>query len=99
MSPRTFVPTPDLDEYSRRFADYFTFERRDDGVLLVKGHTNGGPIRWSEDGDFDWKVSLKLIWDREAPLADVVHEYNHPLGRVHQLGRRWFWHTHDTRRL
>lgn len=43
MSRRTFVPTPDLDEYAERFKDYYTFERRDDGVLLVTAHTRGGP--------------------------------------------------------
>ena len=44
MSLTNFVPTPDFDEYSARFAEHYNMERRDDGVLLVRAHTNGGPI-------------------------------------------------------
>lgn len=47
MSLRTFVPTPELEDYSERFKDYYTFERRDDGVLLVAAHTRGGPQKLS----------------------------------------------------
>ena len=28
--------------------------------------------------DGDWLVQVKLIWDRRAPLRDVVHEYKFP---------------------
>jgi enoyl-CoA hydratase/carnithine racemase len=41
------VPTPELAEYAERFKDYFLFERRDDGVLLVQAHTEGGPVQLS----------------------------------------------------
>lgn len=61
MSPRTFVPTPDLDEYSERFKDYFTFERRDDGVILVRAHTNGGPIRLSVENHRALGQMLKTV--------------------------------------
>ena len=47
MPTRSFIDTPRLEEYAERFADYYTFERRDDGVLLVQGHTEGGPMRLS----------------------------------------------------
>jgi enoyl-CoA hydratase/carnithine racemase len=40
---RTFVPSPSLEEYAARFADFYKFERREDGVLLVQAHTRGGP--------------------------------------------------------
>jgi enoyl-CoA hydratase/carnithine racemase len=61
MSRRTFVPTPDLDEYSERFADYFTFERRDDGVLLVRAHTDGGPVRLSVENHRALGQMLKTV--------------------------------------
>ena len=47
MSLQEFVPTPKFDEYSEIFKDFFRMERRDDGVLLVCGHTVGGPIQLS----------------------------------------------------
>ncbi len=45
MSLQDFLPTPKFEEYSRLFSDFFTMTRRDDGVLLVKAHTRGGPIQ------------------------------------------------------
>lgn len=47
MSLQEFVPTPDFDEYSERFKDFFKMERREDGVLLVQAHTLNGPIQLS----------------------------------------------------
>ena len=61
MSDRTFVPTPELEEYSERFRDYFTFERRADGVLLVRGHTRGGPIRLSVEDHRALGQMLKTV--------------------------------------
>ena len=34
-----------LDDYAERWADYFTM-RREDGILEVRMHTNGGPAEW-----------------------------------------------------
>ena len=61
MSTRTFVPTPDLAEYSERFRDYFTFERRDDGVLLVRAHTDGGPVKLSVENHRALGQMLKTV--------------------------------------
>src|SRR5690348_13607203 len=61
MPPRTFVPTPELDEYAELFKDYFTFERRDDGVLLVRGHTRGGPILLSVEDHRALGQMLKTV--------------------------------------
>ena len=47
MSITSFVPTPDFDEYKERFKEHYQMERREDGVLLVQAHTNGGPIQLS----------------------------------------------------
>ncbi|GFG49467.1 enoyl-CoA hydratase [Mycolicibacterium agri] len=47
MSLQSFLDTPDFDEYSERFKDFFKMERSDDGVLLVQAHTLGGPIQLS----------------------------------------------------
>jgi len=61
MSPRTFVSPPSLAEYSERFRDYFTFERRDDGVLLVRAHTDGGPVRLSVENHRALGQMLKTV--------------------------------------
>lgn len=47
MSLQEFLPTPRFEEYSKFFKEFFTMERRDDGVLLVKAHTAGGSIQLS----------------------------------------------------
>lgn len=61
MSSRTFVPTPDLAEYRERFKDYFTFERRDDGVMLVRAHTEGGPVQLSVENHRALGQMLKTV--------------------------------------
>ncbi|HWD85901.1 MAG TPA: enoyl-CoA hydratase/isomerase family protein [Solirubrobacteraceae bacterium] len=61
MPRRTFVPPPELEEYSDRFRDYFTFERRPDGVLLVRGHTRGGAIRLSVEDHRALGQMLKTV--------------------------------------
>ncbi len=61
MSERAFVPTPQLEEYAARFRDYFTFERRADGVLLVCGHTGGGSIKLSVEDHRALGQMLKTV--------------------------------------
>ena len=46
MSLQRFAPTPKFEEYRETFADFFHLERQD-GVLLAKAHTLGGPIQLS----------------------------------------------------
>ncbi len=40
------VPYPKLAEYKKVFKDFFEFERKN-GILQVRMHTNGGPVKWS----------------------------------------------------
>jgi enoyl-CoA hydratase/carnithine racemase len=47
MSLQKFIDPPQFDEYKERFKDFFLLDRRDDGVLLAKAHTLGGPIQLS----------------------------------------------------
>jgi enoyl-CoA hydratase/carnithine racemase len=58
---RSFVPTPKLEEYRERFAEYYTFTRRDDGVLLVQAHTRGGPQRLSVEQHRSLGQMLKTV--------------------------------------
>jgi enoyl-CoA hydratase/carnithine racemase len=61
MPSRSFVPPPRLEEYAQRFADYFHFTRRDDGVLLVQAHTRGGPQLLSVENHRSLGQMLKTV--------------------------------------
>ena len=61
MPTRAFVAPPQLADYAERFKDYFTFERRADGVLLVRGHTRGGPILLSVEDHRALGQMLKTV--------------------------------------
>jgi len=47
MSLVGFVPTPKFDDYRETFKDHFLMERSDEGVIVVRAHTQGGPIQLS----------------------------------------------------
>jgi enoyl-CoA hydratase/carnithine racemase len=61
MSLQEFVPTPQFDEYRETFKDFFAMERRDDGVILVRGHTLGGPIQLSVQNHRALGQMLKVV--------------------------------------
>jgi enoyl-CoA hydratase/carnithine racemase len=45
VSLQEFLPTPKLADYREFFKDFFTLERREDGVLLARAHTRGGSVQ------------------------------------------------------
>src|SRR4030042_6325701 len=47
MSLTSFVKWPKFEEYKEMFKEHFIMEKRDDGVLRVRMHTNGGPQLWN----------------------------------------------------
>jgi enoyl-CoA hydratase/carnithine racemase len=47
MSLQPFIPTPKFNDYKERFKDHYVLERRADGVILARAHTNGGSIQLS----------------------------------------------------
>jgi enoyl-CoA hydratase/carnithine racemase len=61
MSLQKFVPTPDFDEYSEAFKDFFKMTRRDDGVILIEAHTLGGPIQLSVQNHRALGQMLKVV--------------------------------------
>jgi enoyl-CoA hydratase/carnithine racemase len=61
MSLQTFVPTPEFEEYKEAFKDFFHLERREDGVLLARAHTLGGPIQLSVQNHRALGQMLKVI--------------------------------------
>ena len=61
MSLQNFIPTPKLEDYQEVFKDFFTLERRADGVLLAQAHTLGGPIQLSVQNHRALGQMLKVI--------------------------------------
>lgn len=61
MSLQKFVPTPEFEDYREAFKDFFALERRDDGVILAKAHTLGGPIQLSVQNHRALGQMLKVI--------------------------------------
>src|SRR5512142_929717 len=61
MSLQEFVPTPRFADYREAFRDFFHMERRDDGVLLVRAHTLGGPVQLSVQNHRALGQMLKVI--------------------------------------
>lgn len=47
----------DLEEYSERFKEFFQF-KREDGILEIKMHTKGGPVKWS----YQMHHALAELW-------------------------------------
>lgn len=61
MSQQQFLPNPKFDDYQEFFKDFYTMERRDDGVLLVRTHTNGGPVQLSVENHRSLGQMLKTV--------------------------------------
>ncbi len=47
MSLTKFVPTPEFEDYREQFKEHYRMSRREDGVILIEAHTEGGPIQLS----------------------------------------------------
>ena len=57
MAINRYLHMPTLEEYSERFKDFFTF-RRENGILEVTMHTQGGPVKWS----YQLHHALAEVW-------------------------------------
>ncbi|MGV0853514.1 enoyl-CoA hydratase/isomerase family protein [Mycolicibacterium phlei] len=61
MSLQEFLPTPDFAEYKEFFKDFYDLERNDEGVLLVRAHTLGGPVQLSVQNHRSLGQLLKVV--------------------------------------
>ena len=61
MSLQEFVPTPEFESYRELFADHLKMERRDDGVILVQIHTQGGPWQLSVQNHRALGQAMKVV--------------------------------------
>jgi len=46
MSNTNYVPIPKLEDYQKYFEEHLYMERKN-GILMVRMHTKGGPVKWS----------------------------------------------------
>jgi enoyl-CoA hydratase/carnithine racemase len=51
------VPYPKLEDYKKTYAEHMAFERKN-GILLVRLHTKGGPVKWS----FEMHQAMTEAW-------------------------------------
>lgn len=51
------VPYPKLEDYKKTYAEHMAFERRN-GILQVRLHTKGGPVKWS----FEMHQAMAEAW-------------------------------------
>ncbi|MEM6583484.1 MAG: enoyl-CoA hydratase/isomerase family protein [Pseudomonadota bacterium] len=61
MSLTGFVPPTELEAYKELFAEHFVFERREDGVLTMRLHTQGGPYQLSVESHKAIGQALKVV--------------------------------------
>lgn len=86
MSLQEFVPTPRFEDYREAFKDFYRMERRDDGVLLVAAHTQGGPVQLSVQNHRSLGQMLKRV--RHPDVRPPRREAGRARRRAHRLDRR-----------
>ena len=61
MSLVKFIEEPQFEDYKEVFKDNYILERREDGVILARAHTNGGPIKLSVENHKSVQQLFKTI--------------------------------------
>ena len=61
MSLVKFIEEPQFEDYKEVFKDNYILERREDGVILVRAHTNGGPIKLSVENHKSVQQLFKTV--------------------------------------
>ena len=87
MAINSYYPVPKLEEYSERFKDFFSF-KRENGILEVKMHTNGGPVKWSyqfHETALEYQEKYRI---RE--IGDIIEEKGVRLCRINDLDGQWW---------
>ena len=57
MTNTKHVPTPKLEDYKKTYSEHMSFERKN-GILQVRLHTKGGPVKWS----FEMHQAMAEAW-------------------------------------
>jgi enoyl-CoA hydratase/carnithine racemase len=61
MSLVKFIEEPKFEDYKEVFKNNYILERREDGVILARAHTNGGPIKLSVENHKSVQQLFKTI--------------------------------------
>ena len=90
MAKNPYVHVETLAEYSERFSDFFAF-RREDGILEVRMHTNGGPVEWS----YQMHHAMAEVW------TAIGHDQANEVVILTSTGDKWIgqWDTESFREV
>ncbi len=72
------VPHPKLEDYSKKYEEHLQFERKN-GILQVRMHTLGGPVKWS----FEMHQAMAEAW------TDIGHDPENEVIILTSTGPYW----------
>ena len=58
-----------FDEYRDRYSDSYVLEKTDDGILLVRMHTDGGPVNWNKAASSTPDLFGDIAGDRDVRIV------------------------------
>lgn len=78
MAKNPYVHVETLAEYSERFKNFFAF-KRENGILEVRMHTNGGPVEWS----YQMHHAMAEVW------TAIGHDQENEVMILTSTGDKW----------
>ena len=58
-----------FEEYRDRYSDSYVLEKTDDGILLMRMHTDGGPVNWSKAVQATPNLFADVAGDRDVHIV------------------------------
>ncbi len=55
-----------FEEYQNRYSDCYVLEKTDDGILLMRMHTDGGPVNWNKAASSTPNLLGDIAGDRDV---------------------------------
>ena len=55
-----------FEEYQDRYSDCYVLEKTDDGILLMRMHTDGGPVNWNKAASSTPNLLGDIAGDRDV---------------------------------
>ena len=62
-----------FEEYCDRYSDSYVLEKTDDGILLVRMHTDGGPVNWNKAVLSTPNLFADIAGDRDVARHHAAH--------------------------
>ena len=58
-----------FEDYRDRYSDSYVLEKTDDGILLMRMHTDGGPVNWSKAVQATPNLFADVAGDRDVHIV------------------------------